>query len=156
MRSPRVLLVTTLLVACTVCSAAGCRRGATAQTSSAAPRPPLLVNITRGRDDLHAVSMGLGLARSAVQRGQPVTVFLNVAAPQFAVANLGEDVRFADFPPVAVLVREILSAGGRVTVCGHCAAIGHIGQASFAKGVTVSEHGDLLAALTPGTISLSY
>jgi hypothetical protein len=43
--------------------------------ASTSAKPPVLVNITRGKDDLHAGSMALALAQSAIKEGHPVVVF---------------------------------------------------------------------------------
>jgi hypothetical protein len=72
----------------------GCARQSQAPVSSPATttaanmKAPMLVNITRGRGDLHAVSMGLSVARAALEKGHRVTVFLNVDAPVFATKDL--------------------------------------------------------------------
>ncbi len=91
---------------------------ATANTSS---KQPILVNITRGKNELHAVSMALGLAQTAIKDGRPTVVFLNVEAPIFAAKDLGDDIKYADFPPVKKMFADFVAMGGRVLVCGHCA-----------------------------------
>lgn len=70
---------------------------AAAATSTA--KAPILLNITSGPESLHAVSMGLGLAGTALEHGHAVTVFLNVHAPAFAAKNADATLKYADFPP---------------------------------------------------------
>ncbi len=140
----------------------GCARepqanvAAPATTTAASTKAPLLVNITHGRSDLHAVSMGLSLARTALEKGHRVTVFLNVDAPVFATKDLAADVRFADFPPVSEMVRDIVAKGGKVVVCGHCAAVLKLDPASMQAGVTLAQHGDWLDGIERGTVGFSY
>lgn len=129
---------------------------APATTTAASAKAPLLVNITRGRSDLHAASMGLALAKTALERGHRVTVFLSVAAPALATKDLGPDVRLEGFPPVSELVREIVAKGGKVIVCGHCASVLALDPASMQPGVTFAQHGDWLDAIEPGTVGFSY
>jgi uncharacterized protein len=112
--------------------------------------------VTRGKADLHAASMGLALARSALEQGQDVVVFLNVEAAALADRGLGDAVRFADFPPIAHLLRDIVARGGRVFVCRHCASVMKLAPENLAPGVTLSAHADVLKALPPGVVAFSY
>ncbi|HRC55921.1 MAG TPA: DsrE family protein [Kofleriaceae bacterium] len=127
-----------------------------APTAAVAAKAPLLVNITSGKNDLHAVSMALGLAKMAAEHGHQVVVFLNVEAPIFATKDLAADVRFADFPPVSELVAGALAKGAKIIVCGHCAAVQKVDTSQLLPGVIVSDHGQLLDYLQPGMIGVSY
>lgn len=136
--------------------------GCTQQPAAPAPAPApeiktgVLVNVTSGQDDLHAVSMGLGLAKTAAERGIPVVVFLNVAAPIFASTALPADTGYEDFPPVVELLKAIMAGGGKVFVCEHCAKVTGVDLSTLLPGVAVSKHGSLLDELTPGMVGFSY
>jgi predicted peroxiredoxin len=130
---------------------AGTRAG-----KATARKAALLINVTRGREDLHAVSMALGLARSALDEGHRVIVFFNVAAPIFASSALGEDVQQAGSKPISQQVRDIVRGGGRVLVCSHCLAVANIDRSSLLPGVALAQHGDLLTAIEPGMVGVSY
>jgi copper chaperone CopZ/predicted peroxiredoxin len=125
----------------------------TAITSS---KQPILVNITRGKNDLHAVSMALALAQSALKDGRTALVFLNVEAPVFAANDLGNDLKFADFPPVKKMLADFIATGGQVLVCGHCAHVVKLEQRDMIDGARVLAHSELFAAMPPGTIIFSY
>lgn len=125
-------------------------------TTATSRKTPILINITRGKSDLHAVSMGLSLARTALESGHTVTVFLNVDAPVFAARDLPADARFADFPPISQMLRDVVDRGGRVLVCAHCASILRLDPASLQPGVTVARADQWLDGIAPGTLSLSY
>jgi copper chaperone CopZ/predicted peroxiredoxin len=125
----------------------------TAITSS---KQPILVNITRGKNELHAVSMALALAQSAIKDGRTAIVFLNVEAPVFAANDLGDDLKFADFPPVKKMLADFIVMGGRVLVCGHCAHVVKLEQRDMIDGARVLSHGELFAAMPPGTVIFSY
>ena len=47
-------------------------------------------------------------------------MFLNVDAPVFAAKDLGDNMKYADFPPVKKMLADFVAMGGRVLVCGHC------------------------------------
>ena len=141
-----------------VVASLGCQQQSptTEAAPAAAAAPGVLVNVTRGEDDLHAVSMGLNLAKHAAERGLPVVVFLNVAAPIFASSALPAETAYEDFPPVRVLLEAVLAAGGKVLVCKHCAQVSGVDASTLLPGVVLSEHGALLEALTPGMVGFSY
>ncbi len=124
--------------------------------SEGGDKTPVFLNITSGQDDLHAVCMGLGLAKNALAEGHTVVVFLNVHAPVFASTELPEDLKFADFPPVKVLVSQIIEAGGKVLVCGHCARLTSVKPDQLIPGVTLAEHGELFRHLPPHNLCFSY
>jgi predicted peroxiredoxin len=152
----RTLLVPILLLAgvwtATGCGHANPSTGQPSQTS----QPPLLVNLTHGKSDLHAASMGLGLAKAALEQGSAVVVFLNVDAAALADRDLGADVKFGDFPAVADLLKDIIAKGGKVFVCAHCANVMKVSKDRLAPGIALSEHGDIVRALQPGMVGFSY
>jgi len=152
MRARAVVLVSLLAAAVS----GGCTHAGAGAQPAGPGRPAVLVHVTRGKADLHSASMGLALARSALEQGQQVVVFLNVEAAAFADRALGEDVRFADFPPIAHLLKEIVARGGRVFVCRHCASVMKLTPEHVAPGIMLSAHADVLKALPPGVVSFSY
>jgi copper chaperone len=128
----------------------------TSVTATASSKQPILVNITRGKNELHAVSMALGLAQSAIKDGRPAVVFLNVEAPMFAAKDLSDDMKCADFPPVKKMLADLVAMGGRLLVCGHCAHVVKLEQRDMIDGAKVVVHGELFAAMPPGTAVFSY
>ena len=124
----------------------------TPATSGASSKQPILVNLTRGKTELHAVSMALGLAQSAVKDGRPCVVFLNVEAAVFAAKDLSSDLKCADFPPVKKMLADFVAAGGRVMVCGHCAHVGKLKSKDLIEGAKLLTQPELFAAIAPGTV----
>jgi predicted peroxiredoxin len=147
----QVALVAALLLAGFIAVAAS-----QTETTAAAEKPAILINVTSGMEDLHAVSMGLGLARTSLEHGHSVLVFLNVHAPIFASRTLGDDVKTADFAPVKELLAGIIAKGGTVMVCGHCAEVCSVPKDGLVEGVKISSHGDILDLLKPGMVSFTY
>ena len=146
-----------LLLAAVIGSAlSGCASDSKTPKTAADVETGVLLNLSSGPGDLHAISMGLNLAKTAAERGLPVVVFLSVAAPVFASTTLPPDTKYADFPPVQGLLSAILAAGGKVLVCGHCAKVSGVDLGSLMPGVVVSEHGSLLDELEPGMVGFSY
>jgi len=125
----------------------------TAITSS---KQPILVNITRGKNDLQAVSMALALAQSAIKDGRTAVVFLNVEAPVFAAKDLDDELKYADFPPIKKMLADFIATGGQVLVCEHCAHVVKLEQRDMIDGARVLSHGELFDAMPPGTVVFSY
>lgn len=119
-------------------------------------KPTVVVNITRGKDDLHAVSMAIGLASDAIKAGRRSVIFLNVQAPVFATSDLSADLKIADFPPVKEMIASFVAAGGELFVCGHCAAVTKVAESSLIKGAVVAQHGDLFKKLPGAALTFSY
>jgi predicted peroxiredoxin len=134
----------------------GCAQQAVEPNTAADVETGVLLNLTTGQDDLHSVSMGLNLAKTAAERGLPVVVFLNVAAPVFASTALPPDTRYEDFPPVQELLAAIMAGGGKILVCGHCAEVSGVDLSTLLPGIQVSEHGALLDELNSGMVGFSY
>jgi len=132
------------------------RTSAPATVAKAAGATPVFVNVTRGKEDLHAASMGLGLALSAAKAGRRTVVFLNVQAAAFASADLPADLAFEDFPPIRKLVSDLVANGAKVYVCAHCAKVCKVDTGKLAPGVLVAAHGEILDAFPPHAESFSY
>ncbi|MFZ1933028.1 MAG: heavy-metal-associated domain-containing protein [Thermoguttaceae bacterium] len=124
--------------------------------AATAVKSPILVNITRGKDQLHAVAMAMALAQAAVKDGRPTTIFLNVEAPIFAAKDLDPELKCEGFPPFKKMLADFIAAGGRVLVCQHCAHLAKMKPAEMIGGAKAVAQSDLLAALSPGTVVLSY
>jgi copper chaperone CopZ/predicted peroxiredoxin len=121
-----------------------------------AAKPAILVNITRGKDQLHAVAMAMALAQSAIKDGRTATIFLNVEAPAFAAKDLKAELKCEGFPPFKKMLADFMSAGGRVLVCAHCAHICKVKPEEMIAGAKAAAQGELLATLSPGTVVFSY
>lgn len=151
-------LLAAAAVACALVTlSTGCAQTGGSGAQVASPdKAALFINITRGKEAVHAVSMALHLAGTAAERGHRVVVFLNAEAPIFGSTTLGDDVKIADFPPVRQLVGEVVARGGKVLVCAHCAKVTGVDASTLLPGVTIAEHGAVLSDIAPGMVGLSY
>jgi predicted peroxiredoxin len=100
--------------------------------------------------------MAIGLAQSAIKDGRKAAVFLNVEAPVFAAKDLGDDIKYADFPPVKKMLADFAATGGRVLVCGHCAHIVKLDQRDMIDDAKLLGHDELFTAMPSGTVVFSY
>ena len=121
-----------------------------------AAKAPILINITRGKDQLHSVAMAIALAQSALKDGRTATIFLNVEAPTFAATNLEPKLQCEGFPPIKKMLADFIAAGGRLLVCQHCAHLAKLKPEAMIAGAKAVAQNDLLDLLSPGTVVFSY
>lgn len=129
---------------------------AQAPATEKAEKPTVIVTITRGEDDLHAVSMAIGLASNAIKAGRRSIIFLTVRAPILAAANLPTNVKFADFPPVKEMLESFVADGGELYVCGHCAGVWNVNESNLIKGATLLQHGEIFKKVPVTALTFSY
>jgi predicted peroxiredoxin len=127
-----------------------------AKAPTAAAKSPIFINVTRGREDLHAASMAIGLGQNALKTGKRALLFFNVHAPVLVSSDLPANVQFADFPPVREMLVQFLKAGGEVYVCSHCAQVTKVDPSKLIKGAVLVHHGELFEKLPSQAICFSY
>jgi predicted peroxiredoxin len=153
------LAVSSVLLLATGCSDSSGKADsgkATSPDSAGSASYGLVLNLTSGKEDLHAVSMGLALAIHALEHGHKTVVFLNVHAPELAAKDLGDDVKYADFPPVKQMLTTFMEKGGDLYACEHCSGVCGVGKDELLDGVIITKHGQLLGELNGNSLVFSY
>lgn len=120
------------------------------------PKPCLLLNLTSGKEDLHAVTMALQLAGHGLNDGRKVVLFLNVRAPEFADRELAADLRFRDNPPLKQMVADLVARGAQILVCPACAAVMDVSETELIPGAKFATRESLFGTLGPNTAVFTY
>lgn len=107
----------------------------------------LVVNLTSGEEDLHATQMALNLAGHGLDDGRRVIVFLNVKGAALAAADLGDDVRFEDRPPIREQLKTLIGRGANVLVCPYCAKVMKVADDNILPGIEKADREKLLGQL---------
>jgi predicted peroxiredoxin len=107
--------------------------------SPEAQKPTLVINLTSGTEDLHAVVMGLHFAEHGLADGREVVVFFNVKAPPLARKELADTVKFKEMPPVRAMIVSLLEQGAKMVVCPMCAEITGVKAEELASGIDMIE-----------------
>ena len=102
-------------------------------------KPTLVINLTSGTEDLHAVAMALHFAEHGLADGREVVIFFNVKAPPLARQELDHAVRFKEMPPVREMVSGLLKQGAKMVVCPMCAGITGVEADELAPGIDMIE-----------------
>lgn len=147
-----LLLVAAVATLLTVADATPAAAGEAAPAAAAAieRNAPLFVNLTS--DDPHRALMAVTFAANQLQRGHPVTIFLNDRGVRVAVADGGDT-----YAAVRERLIELLRRGGTVLACPMCTAHYGLSAEAYLTGVDMSSPERSEAALfAPGTRALSW
>jgi predicted peroxiredoxin len=128
----------------------------TAGVAAAKDSPDLVLNVTSGQEDLHAVTMALQLAGHGLNAGREVTLFLNVRAPALARKDLSDKVAFHGNPPLQKMLTDLMARGARIIVCPACATVMGVSETDLLPGVKLATREALFDRLGPDAVVFSY
>ena len=94
-----------------------------ARAQSRTGKSTIVLNVTSGREDVHAATMALQLANHALDDGRAAVLFLNVRAPDLARRDLPDSLVLQGNPPIRRMVAELITRGADVLVCPSCARV---------------------------------
>jgi len=120
------------------------------------PAPRLVVKVTCGTEALERLNQGLTVAATAVASGAEVSLWLTGDAAWMAVPGRAEDVTLPHAAAFSDL-RDAVLEGGRMTVCGQCAARRDLTPEDLLPGAEVRGAAAFVEeVLAPGTQALVY
>ncbi len=91
---------------------------------------PLFINLTT--DDAHRAKMGIVFGKKQLERGHPLTIFLNDKA-----VALGAKGNAAKFPEHQKMLGELLSQGATVIICPMCMQHYGVAEADLLPGLKI-------------------
>lgn len=120
------------------------------------PRP-VVVKCTTGADEnVERCAQAFTVATTALAAGASVSLWLTGDATYLALPGRAEQVELPHSPPLAEL-RDVVLAGGRMTVCTQCAARRDISAADLLPGATIAGSASFVAeVLAPDVQALVY
>ncbi|MBP6852202.1 MAG: DsrE family protein [Rhodoferax sp.] len=104
--------------------------GGTAQLAYAGDSDPLFVNLTT--DDVHRASMGITFGKTQLERGHPLTIFLNDKG-----VLVGSTANAAKYPQHQKMLTDAIAKGASVLVCPMCMKHFGIKEADLLPGLKV-------------------
>ena len=102
-----------------------------ASTALAGAKDPLFINLTS--DDPHRALMAIGFGQAQMERGHPLTVYLNDKA--VFVASKKNAAAFAEQQK---MLSGIAAKGGTVLVCPMCSKKFGVAEADFVPGAKLT------------------
>ncbi len=116
----------------------------------------LVLKLTAGETAPEQCSQAFTVAATALAAGARVSMWLTGEASWFAVAGHAEGVAIEDATPLSGL-RDLVIAGGSLTVCSQCAARRALTQAELLPGVRIAGAATFVEeSLAPNTQALVY
>jgi sulfur relay (sulfurtransferase) complex TusBCD TusD component (DsrE family) len=116
---PRLVLVLAIALA-----------GALGQPVLAGDTDPLFVNLTT--DDSHRANMGITFSRNQLERGHPLTIFLNDKG--VLIGAKSNAARFADHQKA---LAELMSKGATILICPMCMKHYGVKEADLLPGLKI-------------------
>ena len=137
----RVTPIAVCLLFCLLALATVCQAGAS---------DPLFINLTS--DDGHRSLMAISFGQNQLQRGHPLTVYLNDKAVLIASKKNG-----GQFAQQQDLLQQIVAMGGAVLVCPMCSQKYGVAESDFLDGAKLTNPNRTGAALfVDNTRTLSW
>jgi predicted peroxiredoxin len=126
-------------------------------TPAAADATSTVVHLGHGTDDLHAVTMGLGIAAGLAKRpDSKVTLFLDLEGVRVADRRTPGDLRWGHSKTLAELYEAFVGAGGEVLLCSHCAEAGGLTAEQLRTGARIGSDDEVAARLLAADRILDY
>jgi predicted peroxiredoxin len=145
-----------VLVACAIAVAAGCLAYTVRAQDQPHRKGTIVVNLTSGTEDLHAVNMALELASHGLSDDRNVIVFLNVRAPELASKRLPAVCGLAGKPPVAELISKLASRGAVFLCCPSCMDVLGVEKEDLVPEVELATKEGLFGGMDTNTVVFSY
>ena len=107
----------------------------------------VVVHLGSFTNDLHSAFMALSLATNMQKAGASVTVFLDREGVRLADQRERGDLTWGDSGPISKAMSDFVAAGGKVTVCPHCAELAGVTAADLRPGTTMGSHQGVAALM---------
>ena len=106
--------------------------GASAQPALAGDTDPLFVNLTT--DDAHRANMGISFGKNQLERGHPLTIFLNDKG--VLIGSKANAAKFADHQKV---LSDLMSKGASVLICPMCMKHYGVKESDLIPGLKIGD-----------------
>lgn len=116
----------------------------------------VMIQNTRGKDDVERASLAFVVANTALNAGQEATVLLTIEGVWVATKGYADGLHAKGFDPLAELVQKTIQSGGQVWVCGACAKPRGIGEMDLIEGARIVGATSAVEALVNGAQTLSF
>jgi predicted peroxiredoxin len=116
----------------------------------------IMVHNSRGKEDVERASLAFVVGNTALTSGQEATVLLTLEGVRVATKGYAEGEQAQDFAPLADLVQQFASRGGKIWVCGACAKPRKITSEHLVDGAQIVGAATAVEAMVNGAQTLSF
>jgi len=115
-----------------------------------------VVHLSKFTNDLHAASMAVKLATGMQEKGASVTLFLDLEGVRLADKNQPVDLVWGHGKPLGELYEKFVKAGGKASVCPHCAHAVGLTKEKLRVGAEIADEGAIPELLLSVDMVLDY
>lgn len=116
----------------------------------------IMVNNSRGKDDVERASLAFIIANAALSSGQEATVLLTIDGVWLATRGYTDDLQADGYAPLKEVISSFLQNGGVLWVCGACMKPRAINPEQLIDGATVIGAATAVEAMVSGAQVISY
>lgn len=114
----------------------------------------VVVHIGQYSNDLHAATMGVGLARQMQDAGADVTIFVDREGVR--MGEEGQPLLTYGDTDLAALLSAYIDGGGTVLVCSHCAELGGVEPDELRRGFEMGTQESIVELFMNADTVVSY
>ena len=116
----------------------------------------VMINNTRGKDDVERASLSFLVGNVALTSGQEATLLLTIEGVWVATKGYTDGLQASGFDPLRDLIAKFAAGGGRIWVCGACAKPRGITQEQLVEEAQIVGAATAVEALVNGAQTLSF
>ena len=116
----------------------------------------VMVNNTRGKDDVERAALSFVVGNTALNSGQTATVLLTIEGVWVATRGYADGLEAKGFAPLNELVRQFIENGGQLWACGACCKPRGITQENLIEGAQIVGAATAVEAMVNGAQTLSF
>lgn len=116
----------------------------------------VMVNNTRGKDDVERASLSFVVGNTALNSGQVATVLLTIEGVWVATRDYTDGLQADGFAPLNELVGQFVANGGQLWACGACCKPRGITAEHLIEGAQIVGAATAVEAMVNGAQTLSF
>ncbi len=116
----------------------------------------VMINNTRGKDDVERASLSFVVGNTALNSGQTATVLLTIEGVWVATRGYADGLEANGFAPLTELMRQFVENGGQLWACGACCKPRGITPEHLIEGAQIVGAATAVEALVTGAQTLSF
>jgi predicted peroxiredoxin len=103
----------------------------------------IVIKVSHGTDDLHAVLMALKISKMLNMKGQDTTLFFNLESVRLLDNRSNFNLAWGHTENIGKVHDEAVKAGVEVMLCPHCAEVAGIGAKNPRAGAALATENDM-------------
>src|SRR5438876_1092369 len=116
----------------------------------------ILVNNSRGKDDVERASLAFVVGNAALTAGQEAILLLTIEGVWVATQGYTDGLQAPGFAPLGELVQKFTAGGGQIWVCGSCSNPRSITAEHLIPGAQIVGAMTAVEALVNGAKTLDW